>query len=75
FKLVRSMWQYRDLQEALGFYGAYHQDPVNQAIHFVFVPALLWSFLVGFAHFPLLGKELSVAGHRLTYSTLIFFAY
>ena len=41
------------LSESLGFYGAYHQDPVNQAIHFLFVPTLLFSFLVYFAHHPL----------------------
>ena len=27
----------------LTFYGAYHDHPVNVAIHMIFVPVLLWS--------------------------------
>ncbi len=27
-------------------YAAYHRDPVNKAIHFVFVPAIVWSLMV-----------------------------
>lgn len=32
-----------DLIEQLSFYGAYHRHPINQLIHFVFVPAIFFS--------------------------------
>ncbi|PNW75025.1 hypothetical protein CHLRE_12g499650v5 [Chlamydomonas reinhardtii] len=35
-----------NLREQLAFYGAYHNHPINQLIHFVFVPAILWSIFV-----------------------------
>lgn len=74
--IVKSMLRERELSSALSFYAAYHQDPVNQAIHFVFVPALLYSFMLYFAHFPVLGLDVTLMGgtaeepHRLTYATL-----
>ena len=30
----------------LVFYGAYHDHPVNVAIHMTFVPVLLWCVMV-----------------------------
>lgn len=41
--VVRAMSQATDFSEELAFYGSYHQDPVNQAIHFVFVPLVRWT--------------------------------
>jgi uncharacterized membrane protein YGL010W len=38
-----------DLRDQLSFYGAYHAEPWNQAVHVVFVPALLWSAAVAAA--------------------------
>eukprot|EP00931_Biecheleriopsis_adriatica_P098662 TRINITY_DN7269_c0_g1_i1.p1 TRINITY_DN7269_c0_g1~~TRINITY_DN7269_c0_g1_i1.p1 ORF type:complete len:234 (-),score=33.58 TRINITY_DN7269_c0_g1_i1:64-765(-) len=74
--LLRSMWRYRNLEEALSFYGAYHQDPVNQAIHFVFVPILLWSFLLCFAQTPVLGIKVALpGGHPISWATLVVIAY
>ncbi|KDQ64926.1 hypothetical protein JAAARDRAFT_146176 [Jaapia argillacea MUCL 33604] len=35
-----------DVEHQLAFYGAYHHNPVNVAIHMVCVPILLWSFSV-----------------------------
>jgi uncharacterized membrane protein YGL010W len=35
-----------DLKDQLTFYGSYHNNPINQAIHFVFVPAILWTVAV-----------------------------
>ncbi|KAG8979803.1 hypothetical protein FRB90_007909, partial [Tulasnella sp. 427] len=32
-----------DVEHQLVFYGAYHSNKVNVAIHMVFVPAILWS--------------------------------
>ena len=73
--IARAMLLRPDLTEHLAFYGVYHQDPVNQAIHFIFVPTLLWSFMLLFAHIPLLGMDMRPAGHRLTYSSLIVVLY
>jgi uncharacterized membrane protein YGL010W len=75
--ILRSMVHETELGSALAFYAAYHQDPINQAIHFVFVPTLLYSFMVYFAHFPALGFSIALPGgtaeepHLLTYATLI----
>ncbi|TFK92993.1 DUF962-domain-containing protein [Polyporus arcularius HHB13444] len=35
-----------NVKHQLTFYGAYHDHPVNVAIHMIFVPAILWSSLV-----------------------------
>lgn len=37
------------LIDQLAFYGAYHHNPINQLIHFIFVPTIIWSILVWFA--------------------------
>ena len=41
-----------NLGDQLAFYGSYHHNPVNQAIHFVFVPAILWTVAVWLAYTP-----------------------
>lgn len=43
-----------DLRDQLSFYGAYHNNRLNQAIHFVFVPAILWTVAVWLAYTPAL---------------------
>jgi uncharacterized membrane protein YGL010W len=74
--VVREMVRNRDdLAANLGFYGTYHREPRNQMIHFVFVPALLYSFILFFAHLPFLGLDLRVGSHRITYGTIIAAAY
>ena len=41
------------------FYGCYHTKHGNQAIHFVFVPAILWSLAVWLAYpGPIAGLDL-----------------
>ncbi|KAJ1982877.1 hypothetical protein H4R35_000003 [Dimargaris xerosporica] len=35
-----------NLLDQLAFYGVYHRNPVNVAVHIVFVPAIYWSFMV-----------------------------
>jgi len=35
-----------DLEGALGFYGSYHNNKINQLIHVIFVPCIVWSFMV-----------------------------
>lgn len=51
-----------DLLEQLTFYGSYHNNRWNQLIHFIFVPAIVWSLAVGLAY---TGPLLSVPSHVL----------
>jgi len=37
-----------DLEGALGFYGSYHNNRINQLIHVIFVPVIVWSAMVIF---------------------------
>lgn len=41
-----------DLKDQLSFYGAYHSTPLNQLVHFFFVPLILWSASVWLAYIP-----------------------
>lgn len=41
-----------NLKDQLTFYGSYHANPINQAIHFVFVPAILWTVAIWLAYTP-----------------------
>lgn len=43
-----------DLRRQLAFYGAYHSHPINQLIHLVFVPLILWSVAVWLGYSPVL---------------------
>jgi uncharacterized membrane protein YGL010W len=38
------------LRDELVFYGSYHAKQVNQLIHFIFVPAIIFSVLVWLAY-------------------------
>ena len=33
----------KTLQEQMAVYAAYHRDGANKAIHFLFVPLIIWS--------------------------------
>lgn len=35
----------KPLVEQMGTYAAYHRNPVNKAIHFLFVPLIVWSVM------------------------------
>jgi len=35
-----------NLEDQLAFYGAFHHNKLNQLIHIIFVPAIVWSALV-----------------------------
>ncbi len=39
----RSRRELYDLKESLSFYKAYHSNPINEAIHLVCIPTILWS--------------------------------
>lgn len=63
-------------EKALAFYGVYHREPWNQAIHFFGVPLIIWTMLIFAAHLPfsnelpLLGSMPGVRPHRLSWATV-----
>lgn len=67
-----------DLEAQLGFYGAYHQDPRNQLIHFFFVPSILCATMLMLAHFSIFGLRLPVpgtGGHSLNGGSVVVAIY
>ncbi len=36
----------KSLADQMSVYAAYHRHPVNRAIHFVFVPAIVWTLMI-----------------------------
>mmetsp|Transcript_12190 Transcript_12190/g.33035 ORF Transcript_12190/g.33035 Transcript_12190/m.33035 type:complete len:234 (-) Transcript_12190:78-779(-) len=77
--VATAMVNTKGLDEELGFYGAYHQNPWNQLIHFVFIPCIWWSILVMLCHVPFLPASAigldSIGGHHITWGTLQYLAY
>ena len=74
----KSMMEARSFEEELAFYGSYHQDPINQAIHFVFVPTIWWSICVFMAYVDIPGlKGATVPGtkHPVTFATVMYLVY
>lgn len=49
-----------NLKQQLAFYGAYHQHPGNQAIHFFFVPLIFWSVMVWLEYLPQVSQHLDL---------------
>jgi len=50
YTVIQGALSFQHINEALAFYGVYHQDPTNQIIHFFGVPCLIWSLFVFLAH-------------------------
>jgi uncharacterized membrane protein YGL010W len=75
--MMRRVQKNEDLEDQLVFYSSYHQDPVNIAIHCVFIPMIWWTILVIVAHYPLLGLnlELPIIKHKITWATSQFVVY
>ena len=74
--------KFRNIEDALGFYGVYHREPLNQLIHFFGVPGIIWSAMIFLAHLPLplLGSivKISIPGapsHNITWATLMMLFY
>jgi len=40
--------------QTMAFYGVYHSDPINQVIHFIFVPCIFWSLFMIASHVPII---------------------
>lgn len=57
----------KSLAEHMSVYAAYHRHPVNRAIHFIFVPAIVWSLMVALDLVGL-GK---IAGSSITLAMVI----
>ena len=57
----------KSLAEHMSVYAAYHRHPTNKAIHFVFVPAIVWTLMVALDH-VVIG---AVAGLPVTLGMLI----
>jgi uncharacterized membrane protein YGL010W len=74
-----AMMNTKGLEDELGFYGSYHAHPVNQLIHFIFIPCIWWSICVFLCYVPFLPLSLigvgSVGGHAITWGTLQFLIY
>lgn len=53
----------RPLEEPMGMYTAYHRHTVNRLIHFIMVPAIVWSLMVwlDLVQFTVGGATLSLA--------------
>jgi len=51
--VIQGALSFQHINEALAFYGVYHQDPTNQIIHFFGVPCIIWSLFVFLAHLKL----------------------
>jgi len=79
------MLQLNEFSDDMAFYGTFHRNPVNQLIHFIFIPLILWSGILFFAHIPLplsyfiKDYKIAIGGfippHRITYATLIVLTY
>jgi len=73
YVVLKAMMNTKGLEAELGFYGAYHSNPWNQLIHFIFIPCIWWSICVFTCYvpfFPLRALGLgSLGGHRITWGT------
>lgn len=77
-----AFFDFDDVEKALGFYGAYHREPWNQAIHFFGVPLIIWTMTIFSAHLPFSNDLLplidflpGVQPHRITWATLWMMLY
>ena len=67
----------KTLVDQMSMYAAYHKDATNKAIHFVFVPLIIWSamgLLVQIGSWPLGAIEITVA-HLIAAVLLAYYLY
>ncbi|KIX01603.1 uncharacterized protein Z518_09329 [Rhinocladiella mackenziei CBS 650.93] len=67
-----------NLEKQLRFYGAYHHDPVNIAIHMIGVPVILWTtFLLGTNTPPLikLPESMTIPYFEFNVGTILCLSY
>lgn len=53
----------KPLAQHMGMYSAYHRHPMNRVIHFIFVPAIVWTLMVWLDLVPL---GINVGGADIT---------
>ncbi|KAK6905629.1 endoplasmic reticulum protein [Kwoniella mangroviensis CBS 10435] len=56
-----------DVEEELAFYSSYHSNKVNQIIHFMCIPLILWSWLLIASHLPIPGTSATILRDGLAY--------
>lgn len=57
----------KSLSDQMSVYAAYHRHPVNRAIHFVFVPAIVWTLMIALDRIPLI----TISGIDITAAFII----
>lgn len=79
--MVLAAKKFRNIEDALGFYGVYHREPMNQLIHFFGVPGIIWSAMIFYAHLalPIIGAySIAMPGapsHPISWATVAFLFY
>ena len=81
--IAKAALGFKDITEALAFYGVYHRNKWNQLLHFFGVPGIIWSLLIFFAHLRIptpkqMRAEISIPGiptHSLSYATVLSLGY
>lgn len=78
--VIHGFLSFQTVGEALGFYGVYHRNPINQLIHFFGVPCIIWSLTVFLVHvkIPFIHVSIRIPGtklHLLNYGTLLSVLY
>jgi 2-hydroxy fatty acid dioxygenase len=82
--VISAAQKFRNIEDALGFYGVYHREPLNQLIHFFGVPGIIWSAMIMYAHLPLpllawwKWRTISIPGapsHPLSWAAVMWIFY
>jgi uncharacterized membrane protein YGL010W len=78
--IVQGFLSFKDISKELALYRVYHRDPINQLIHFFFMPAVICSLFVFLAHLnmPKLNFTITipfVKEHRFNYATVATLIY
>ena len=65
----------KGLVEQMSMYAAYHRDSTNKAIHFVFVPLIIWSAMGLLMELPALdvGNLSITAAHAIALVLLVYY--
>ena len=74
--IMQNASQLETINDELAFYELYHSNPWNQAIHFIFVPTIVWTLSIWFVHAELLPISISLPftpRHRINHGTIWLF--
>lgn len=78
--IVNAAYQFQDATSAMAFYGVYHREPMNQLIHFVGVPGIIYSIFIFQCHLPITNKVVidflpGIPNHYMNWATVWFLIY